>query len=524
LGVPERRGLAVSLGVLEGCFLDVEIAMRSYLQRILLSLPFIFPFSISAQEAHTHTAPEKLGTVSFPISCTPAVQREFDRGVALLHSFAYNAAGDAFRSVAEQDSQCAIAHWGLAMTHFHQLWEPPLPAATMPIAREQMQRARAIGSGSDRERKFINALGLIYKGDSTVPYTTRASNYEGAMSDLAAEYKNDTEAQVFYALALLANASPMDKTHAKQKRAAEVLELIYRDHPQHPGIPHYLIHAYDNAELAPRGLAAARAYSKIAPSAPHALHMPSHIFTRLGLWEDSIASNLAAGEAARQQGDTGEELHAMDYLVYAYLQSGHDKEAATVVQQLRGISKINNGDFKVQYASTAIPVRHAVEQNQWTDAARIVSPTGAPPHVAAVAVWARGLGLARSGRVAGARIEIEKLQQIEKQLRTSGVHYWAAQVRILRLEVMAWSAQADGKGDEAVALMRTAADEEDAIEKLPVTPGPIVPGREQLGYLLLEQNQPGLAAKEFEMALVYAPGRRGALKGASQAAELSHSK
>jgi tetratricopeptide (TPR) repeat protein len=496
----------------------------SHWRRVVFGLSFVFPFSLSAQDAHTHVAPGKLGTVSFPISCTPAVQQQFNRGVALLHSFAYSAAREAFSSVAEQDTQCAIAHWGVAMTHFDQLWDPPLSPATISIARGEILQARAIASSSERERKFIDALGLIFVVDSAVPYPTRMLNYERAMSDLAAEDKKDCEAQVFYALALLANASPMDKSHARQKRAADVLEPLYRVHSQHPGIPHYLIHAYDNAELAPRGLLAARAYSKIAPSAPHALHMPSHIFTRLGLWEDSIACNVAAREAARQQGDTGEELHAMDYLVYAYLQSGRDKEAAQVIQQLKAMSKLNFGDFKVAYASTAMPIRYAVERRQWIEAASIFPPKGAPPQVVAIAVWARGIGLARSGRVAEARVEIDKLGQIESRLRTSGYDYWDTQAKILMREVMAWSAQAHRKWDEAVALMREAADEEDALEKLPVTPGPIIPGREQLGYLLLEQNQPGLAAKEFENALVYAPGRHGALKGASQAAELSRPK
>jgi len=497
-------------------------ALISQFRRIFLSLPFLFAFSLSAQEAHNHAPPEKLGTVSFPISCESTVQQEFNRGVALLHSFAYKAAGDAFRSVAKQDAQCAIAHWGVAMTYFHQLWGPPLSPATVPIAKEEIQRARAIASGSERERKFINALGLVYEGNSTVPYTTRVSKYEGAMRDLAAQYKDDTEAQVFYALALLAAASPLDKSHVRQKQAADVLKPLYRRYPQHPGIPHYLIHAYDNAELAPRGLLAARVYSKIAPSAPHALHMPSHIFTRLGLWEDSIASNIAAREAAHQQGDTAQELHAMDYLVYAYLQSGRDKQAGQIVQQLRSIATVKTGDFIMQYASTAMPVRYAVEQSQWADAASIVPAAGAPPQVVAIAVWARGLGFARTGRVANARAEIDNLRQIENQLRSSGIDYWATQVKLLRLEVMAWSAQADSKRDEAVALMRKAADEEDEIEKLPVTPGPIIPGREQLGYLLLEQNRPDLAAKEFETALINAPGRRGALKGASLAANLSH--
>ncbi len=492
-----------------------------HLPRIVLTLLLILPLSSVAQELHSHGAPEKLGAVSFPISCLPKVQQQFDRGVALLHSFAYAAAENAFQGVAEQDPRCAMAHWGIAMTYFRQLWDPPIVPATISSAQREIQRAQQIGASSERERKFINALGLIYQDAATVPYRTRALNYEHAMSDIASENRKDVEAQVFYALALLANASPSDKTHEKQKQAADLLEPLDRTYPQHPGIPHYLIHAYDNAELAPRGLPAAKAYSQIAPSAPHALHMPSHIFTRLGLWEDSITSNLAAREAAHKQGATREELHAMDYLEYAYLQSGRDSEAAQVVQQLKGMSGLNTADFIVGYAAAAIPVRYAVERGQWADAANIVPPTGAPPHVAAIGVWARGLGLSRSGHSVEAQAEADRLRRIELQLRTSGNDYWAAQVDILVREVMAWSAQADGKPEEAVTWMRGAADAEDATEKLPVTPGPIVPAREQLGYLLLEQNHPELASQEFETALANAPGRRGALQGAARAAELS---
>ena len=249
--------------------------------------------------------------------------------------------------------------------------------------------------------------------------------------------------------------------------------------------------------------------------------MPSHIFTRLGLWEDSIASNIAAEDAAHHQGDTREELHAMDYLVYAYLQSGHDSEAAQIVQQLKGMSGLNTADFIAGYASTAIPVRYAVERSQWADAATIVPPTGAPPQVIAIAVWARGLGLSRSGHSREARVEADRLRQIELQLRALSNDYWATQVGVMFREVMAWSAQGDGKPAEAVALMREAADQEDAIEKLPVTPGPIVPAREQLAGLLLEQDHPDQASKEFATALVNAPGRRGALQGAAKAAKLS---
>ncbi len=491
-----------------------------HLRRLSFILLFLAPLS-SAQETHNHGAPEKLGKVSFPTSCAAAVQPQFDRAVALLHSFAYPDAEKAFQAVAKQDPHCAMAHWGIAISYFHQLWEPLTPA-TIPISEKEIKQAQQLEAASERERQFINALALIYQDAATVPYRTRALNYEHAMSDLASANKNDTEAQVFYALALLSTASPTDKTHANQKKAADILQPLYQTNPDHPGIPHYLIHAYDNAELAPRGLPAARAYSQIAPSAPHALHMPSHIFTRLGLWEDSITSNLASQQAAQQHGDVGEQLHAMDYLVYAYLQLGRDQDAAHVLQQVKEMPTLNEGDFKIAYAATAMPVRYAVERSQWADATAIVPPTGAAPHVIATAVWARAIGLARSGHAAEVPAEVDRLKQLEDQLRASGNNYWAVQVGIMKREIMAWSAQADNKPEEATTLMRAAADEEDAIEKLPVTPGPIVPAREQLGELLLEQNQPALALKEFQIALVNAPGRRGALQGAAQASQLSH--
>jgi tetratricopeptide (TPR) repeat protein len=490
--------------------------------RFLLALSLLSPFTV-AQETHNHGAPEKLGKVSFPVSCSPAVQSQFDRGVALLHSFAYAAAKNAFQDVAERDPRCAMAHWGLAMTYFRQLWDPAIVPATVPVAQAEIKQAQQL-EASERERKFIDAVAVLYQDTAAVPYHTRAANYETAMAGIAAKYPKDVEAQVFYALALLANTSPADKTHAKQKQAVALLEPLDRSFPQHPGIPHYLIHACDNPELAQRGLEAAKAYSQIAPSAPHALHMPSHIFTRLGLWDDSIASNVAARAAAHQQGDTGEELHAMDYLVYAYLQSGRDKEAAQVIQGLKNMPALSAGDFKIGYAATAMPVRYAVERGQWTDAASIAPPDAAPPQVVAIAVWARGVGLARTGRAADARTEVARLRQLEDQLHASGNEYWATQVGILRREVMAWTAQAEKKSEDAVELLRASADDEDAIEKLPVTPGPIVPAREQLGYLLLEQNQQALALKEFETALVNAPGRRGAMQGAAQATKLASQK
>src|ERR1022692_2032466 len=489
----------------------------------VLAMTFGGSVHAADDEHHSHPAPERLGTVTFPTSCQAAVKPAFVRAVALLHSFAYDASELAFRDVAGRDPGCAIAHWGIAMSLFHQLWEPPAGEELREGAK-QVRRAVEIRAGSLRERQFIEALDTYYRDPEHEAPAVRAVRYANAMADVARSNPGDAEAQIFYALALIATAPPADRAHTNQKRAAEILEPIFRQQPQHPGLAHYLIHAYDSAELAPRGLVAARAYSKIAPSAPHALHMPSHIFTRLGLWDDSIASNQAARAAAHKQGEVGDELHAMDYLVYAYLQSGRDADAAEVVQQLRNMSKLDTEDFIIGYASTAIPVRYAIERGQWADAASIVPPPGAPPHVVAIAVWARGLGLARSGRLAEAQTETDRLRQIEVELRTSGNDYWATQVGILVREVMAWSAQTNSNLEEAVALMREAADKEDTIEKLPVTPGPILPAREQLGYLLLQQNHPGPASKEFATALANAPGRRGALQGAARAAELSSQK
>ena len=477
----------------------------------------------AGQSTHDHALPENLGVVSFGISCKSRVQKDFERSVALLHSFAYSAAEASFRQVLEQDPNCAIAHWGVAMTYFHQLWDPPIRQDAISQGRAEIRRAQEIGGGPDRERGFIHALALFYDRDfGAVHYQQRVSKYEGAMGELAAAYPEDAEVQVFYALALLAGASPFDKTHVRQKHAVKILEPLFHEYPRHPGIAHYLVHACDNQEMAQQGLAAARAYSKIAPSAPHALHMPSHIFTRLGMWDDSIASNLAARVAAHQQGDIGEELHAMDYLVYAYLQEGREGEANEVIQQLKAMSRLDEGDFKIAYASTAMPVRYAVERRQWAEAASIVPPSGAPPHVTAVAVWARAIGLARNGHPAGARQEVEKLRQLEQQLRASGeddAEYGAKQVKIQEVEVMAWSAQAEGEADEARSLLRKASDDEDAIEKLPVTPGPVIPAREQLGDLLLQQGQPKQALKEFQLSLANSPKRRGAMTGFSRAFE-----
>lgn len=473
--------------------------------------------TLLAQDQHDHGSPENLGKVSFPISCSPSVQAEFNRGIALLHSFAYPAANSTFQHVAGEDPQCAMAHWGIAMSLFHQLWEPPLSPRALPKAEEEIATAQRLGSTDAREQGYIHAFSLLVNDAASVPFPSRDQQYEQAMADLAHQNPNDVEAQAFYALALLSNAPPTDKTHARQKQALAILEPLDREYPHHPGITHYIIHASDSSELAPRGLPAARKYAQIAPSVPHALHMPSHIFTRLGLWQDSIASNLAASRAAREQKDIGEELHAMDYLVYAYLQLGKYDEAHRVIDQLNSMEDLGIGDFKAGYAATAMPVRYVVERHRWDDAAKIEPLAGSPPQVEAIAVWARALGCARGNHPADVSAEIAALTLYEKQLRRSDNQYWAGQTAILRNEAMAWATLADGKPAQAETLLRNAADAEDAMEKSPATPGPVVPAREQLGEFLLQQHRPADAVVAFKTSLINAPGRKGALDGLAEA-------
>jgi tetratricopeptide (TPR) repeat protein len=475
--------------------------------------------SWAAVPEHEHPVPERLGVVKFSNSCSAGVQKEFERAVALLHSFAYSAAEKSFRDLIAKDPNCAIAHWGVAMSYFHQLWEPYVAPADVASGEQEINQAKSLG-GSERERGFIDALITIYAKADSVPYHERANAYTLAMGKLADRNPNDVECQVFYALALIATASPTDKNHPNEKKAAALLEPLFRKYPQHPGIPHYLIHACDNSEMATRAVAAAEAYSRIAPSAPHALHMPSHIYTRLGMWQESIASNLAARKAAHVQGDIGEELHAMDYLTYAFLQLDRKAEAARVLEDLRAMSGLHAGEFKVGYAASAMPVRYAIERRQWSDAAQLVPVDGASPQVLAVTLWARAVGLARGGNPAAAQQEIEKLRSAYEKLRATGDDYWVTQLHVQMNEALAWVAHVEGKADDALKLMRAAADEEDAIEKRPVTPGAIVPAREQLGDLLLETNHPREAIKELERALTMTPQRRGALMGLAHAREM----
>src|SRR5947207_10248427 len=474
--------------------------------------------SARAAQEHEHPFPEKQRVVSFPTSLSATVQKELERAVSLLHSFAYSAAEKSFRDVVNADPKCAMAHWGIAMTYFHPLWPPPLPEENVARGREEIERARQLG-GSDRERGFIDALRFIYAQDSR-SYSDRADRYTAAMGKLAEGNPDDVECQVFYALALIASASPSDKTHTNEKKATALLEPLFRKYPQHPGIPHYLIHAYDNAEMASRGVEAARIYAQIAPSAPHALHMPSHIYTRLGMWQESIASNTAARKAAHEQGDIGEELHAMDYLMYANLQVGRDQDAARVLDDLRNMTNLAPKYFKVAYAASAMPARYAIERRKWDEAAKLAPMPEALPQAAAITAWSRAVGFARSKQVGPARTEIAKLTSAYEQMRAAGDEYWATQIHVQLNSALAWINYAEGKTDEAIKLMRAAADEEDAVEKLPVTPGAIMPAREQLGDLLLELGNRKEALKEFNSALAQTPKRRGALTGSARIAAM----
>jgi len=490
----------------------------------------------TADTGHEHKEgdPTKLGKVHFPISCSAVSQKKFDVGLAMLHSFWYAKAEKAFTDLAASDSGCAMAHWGVAMSHFHQIWYAP-PPEDRKAGAAAVEAARAARPKTARERDWIEALAVYYRDSETVDHVTRFLAYEKAMADLAAKYPKDREASIFYALTLngVALAVPPDKTYARTKKAGAILEPIFREMTQHPGVAHYIIHSYDFPTLAERGLDAARRYSKIAQDSPHALHMPSHIFTRLGLWGDSIQSNLDSASAARKDlqrtmpgAFSFDELHAMDYLAYAYLQTGRDAEARKVLEEASRAEKFDKENFAVAYALSAIPARLALERRDWKAATNVtLRPKEFPwskfPYTEATVVFARAVGFARGGDATSARTEIERLEKLRDTLKTAGNAFWADTVEIVRLEAAAWLARAERKDSEALELMRSAAALEDTTDKHPVTPGPILPAREQLGDLLVELQKPGEALAEYRSALAASPNRLNGVYGAARAARLS---
>ncbi len=486
--------------------------------------------------AQPHTGHEKLGTVSFANSCSPAVQADLARAVALLHSFWFDFAIKGFNDVAQADPSCGIAHWGAAVAWLGNPLAGPPVARGLQEGSAAVARAKATGARTPREQDYIAAIEAFYKDHDKIDHRTRTLAYEKAMEALAARYPEDREAAIFYALALNITLDPADKGYRNQLKAAGILEKVFAEQPDHPGVAHYLIHSYDFPPIAAKGLDAARRYAKIAPSAPHALHMPSHIFTRLGYWQDSIDTNRLSAEAAKDElrqakleAGSYNALHAMDYITYAALQLAKDKEAKAVVDEVRAIEKIDAEQFVAAFALAAIPTRYALERQQWAEAADLVfHPQSLSwdkfPQAQSIVWFGRGLGAARGGHPAEARKNLDRLEALRDGMTAAKNAYWANQAEIQRLAVAGWIARADGRNDEAVALLRQAADREDATEKHPVTPGSIVPARELVGELLLELGRPAEALREFEASQQREPNRLRGYYNAGRAAELAGNK
>ena len=491
-----------------------------------------------------------VGSVALRSSCGADAQRGIERATALLHSFFYEEARRGYEAVAAKEPGCALAHWGVAMSYWHPIWTPP-SADERAAGVAAIARARAAGGKTDVERGLIGALAAYYGDPQPNPgasadqvaqschgltggadHAARAAAYEKSLAPLYAANPKDVEVASFYALALMATATPGDPALANPRRAAEILEPFYAANPNHPGVMHYLIHAYDYPPLAAQGLKAAQAYSKVAPWVPHVLHMPSHIFTRLGMWNDVIASNQASADAARQYAKSRhpaatsfEELHALDYLVYGYLQRGDDRRAREVLAATQAVrATFPAADFAAAYAIGAVPARFALERRQWAEAAALVEPNGSESlqvytFGAAHFAFARALGASRSGRVPEARAAMARLEALATGMKDPRQQYFARQAAMQLVAVKGWVASAEGRQDEAEKLLREAADTDDALGKHPVSPGSLLPAREMLADFLLERGRPKEALAEYERCLTTSPGRLNSLYGAGFAAE-----
>ena len=521
--------------------------LRSFRPRVLLLVGLASCLAVHRIESASGPEPGDLraaGKVDFAISCEPSIQSEFSRGVALLHSFFYEEARRVFTSVAERDPKCAMAQWGIAMTWWHPIWTPPTPDE-MSAGKAAIEKAMAMEAGTDRERGFITALNVYYNtpdGSSAgavgqschgpVGARDRVIAYEKAMHQLRDKYPDDFEIQAFYAFAVLGvgYATPNDISLSKQLEAAAIFEKLWKQNANHPGVVHYLIHCYDYPALAQRGLGAAQSYASIAPWVPHALHMPSHIFTRLGMWDESIAANGASAEASRayaamrhRNATEAEELHALDYMAYSYLQEARDAEAKNIVDLAGKVRKTNPElEFSAAYALAAIPTRYAFERNDWKSASTLTVPNlphwSSFPFMEALIEYGHALGRAHTGDLDGARNAIARMQQLRDATKDPKFDYFKNHLDLQMQAASAWVAAGRGK-KSAIEMLRRAADAEDILGKHPVSPGAFVPIREQLGSLLLEAGQPKEAQREFEAALKIYPGRFRGLYGAAQAAE-----
>ena len=496
--------------------------------RRAISLVALLAGPAAAQDHHAGHASEKLGTVRFPTSCAPAVAPLMDRAVALLHSFEFGGSIRAFEGVLATDSTCAMAHWGIALSR----WTNPMAATNRtPVQLTRGRQAaeaalRLATHATDREQGYVSSVAALYRDYERVGQDTRVANYERAMADLVAREPADTEAKIFHAIALVATAAPTDKSYARQRQAGAMLERLWKAQPDHPGLAHYIIHTYDVPALASQAAAAARRYAEIAPTVAHAQHMPSHTFTRLGLWKESVSANRQSYEAAMRDSALAEALHASDYMEYAHLQLRRYDEARAVRDDVPAIAArydptVVRGAAPPSaafFAIAAIPARYALERGAWAEAAALAPKATDYPHTEAMTYFARALGAARLGRVADVRPAVDSLAAIERRLLARNEAYWAQQVRIQRLGAQAWLDLAAGNQSDALARMAEAAALEDATEKNAVTPGPLAPARELLGDMLMELRRPGDALAEYRRTLSKEPGRYRALDGARRAA------
>ena len=476
---------------------------------------------------------DQLGEVSFSTSCVDDVGADFNRAVALLHSFEFEESRGVFTSIAERDSDCAMAHWGVAMTYYHPLWAPP-SESDLELGGAAAQKAQDL-SATEREGAYVEAIAAFYRDYETLDHRTRARVYEDAMAKVHAVAPEDPEAEIFYLLAILSNADPTDKTYAVQKRTGGRAEELWVEMPNHPGLVHYIIHSYDYPPLADDAVQAARRYLEIASAVPHALHMSSHIFTQLGLWDESIHANTLSALAARERGKrTGAlaqaqlaEMHALDYLAYAYLQQGQDEKAREVLDHINSIEDLNWSNGVVAFNAGAVSARYTLERRQWEDAASLPPPLEAEEAggdyetqgLVALRYWARAVGAARSGQIAKAEKNLTRLTEIAAQLQEHP-SVWARNTsEVLRREAAAWLALAKGENEHALELMRSAAELEDETDKSVLSPGRVLPVHEQLADMLMELGRPAEAQHEYETSLVHARQRFNTIYGAAQAAQ-----
>jgi tetratricopeptide (TPR) repeat protein len=494
---------------------------------LVLTVVLACPVLAFAQHEQHGAGAEKLGTVNFETSCKAETRADFNRAVALLHSFEFRPAAETFTKVLAADPSCAIAHWGLAMCQWGNPFGGIKTGPLLERGRDAAAKGLATGSPTPRERGYIAAVSELYKDAATVPHRNRTLAYAKAMEGLQRDNPNDIEAKIFYALAVNQTALTTDKTYAAQLQAAQILEPLWTKYPDHPGLPHYIIHAYDHPPLAPKALEAARKYATVAPSAPHALHMPSHTFTRVGYWKDSVETNIKSEQTALKQNVIGEALHALDYQAYAYLQMAQDQKAKAVLDRLGptaaklDMNAMGGAAAPVAgvYARNAVPARYALERGMWAEAAALPAQSSPFPQVDAITHFARALGAARSGRPAAANPDIEKLAALRDALAAAKDAYWTQIVDIQRQIATAWVAYAEGRKDEGLRLMRAAADEEDTTDKSAISPGPIAPARELLGEMLLEAGNAKDALVAFEATMKKEPNRFRGAYGAARAAE-----